>query len=149
MSSRSFKLPKILRDTVARLATGAEYAWTHMGACNCGHLAQTITGLSPSEVRKITYEKPGEWADQVRDYCPTSGYEMDELIGMMLDLGITRAELAHLEHLSDPAVVARMGIPRHTLSHRNRVHVMAYLRAWADLIAEELARDDVKTRVAA
>ena len=30
-----------------------------MGACNCGHLAQTLTTLSAAEIREYAYEKAG------------------------------------------------------------------------------------------
>ena len=36
-------LAEALRVTAKRISSGDRYKWTHMGACNCGHLAQTIT----------------------------------------------------------------------------------------------------------
>lgn len=137
MSRPSTHLVRALRATAARLRLGADYAWTHMGACNCGHLAQTITGLSPAEVRAITYEKPsGEWAEQARDYCPTSGYRVDALLTVMFDLGLGPEDVVDLERLRNPAVLARMKTPPREVSYRDRAHVVEYMEAWADLLDE-------------
>jgi hypothetical protein len=131
------QLQHVLRATADRLEAGADYAWTHMGACNCGHVAQTLTGLSAVELRRISQEKPGEWAEQAREHCPTSGHPMDELLSMMVDLGMTLDQVAHLEKLSDPAVLTELadhhGIRRVDINHKNRAHVVAYMRAWAHL----------------
>ncbi|WP_243635867.1 hypothetical protein [Hymenobacter edaphi] len=46
MASCSLSVIEALRTTAQRLSTQAPYQWGHMGSCNCGHLAQTITRLS-------------------------------------------------------------------------------------------------------
>ena len=43
MARPSRRLIDALRATARRLEDGARYEWGHMGRCNCGHLAQTLT----------------------------------------------------------------------------------------------------------
>ncbi|MCA9665654.1 MAG: hypothetical protein KC503_08700 [Myxococcales bacterium] len=129
-----------LRTTAARLSRGARYQWTHMGACNCGHLAQTVTKRSRAEIHEAALEKAGDWGEQVIDHCPQSGYPIDHIITALLALGLTRADLAALERLADPAIrrridLAALGLDSlEQLSHRRREHVVAYMNAWADLL---------------
>ena len=95
-------LGEALRVTAKRITSGSRYKWTHMGACNCGHLAQTVTFNSPEALHKIALQRAGDWAEQTREYCPTSGYPLDFVISALLDLGATLQELRDLERLSDP-----------------------------------------------
>jgi hypothetical protein len=139
MARASVRLVEALRVTAARIESGAEYAWTHMGACNCGHLAQTLTGRSANEIRRLSQDKRGEWADQALEYCPGSGYPIDHIIETMLELGLDQRDIADLEKLASSSVVARL--PRELrleLSYRRRDHVVAYFRAWADALELEL-----------
>ena len=143
-------LIEALRRTAARLAAGAEYRWTHMGSCNCGHLAQTVTKLSQEEIHRRALERAGDWGEQAREYCPTSGYPIDHVIAALLDLGLTRGDLWHLERLSDPEVLRRLPAARRNLCCRERRDVVVYLRTWADLLEHEwLAGMDVPARVSA
>ena len=140
-----------LRTTAARLQLGAHYRWTHLGACNCGHLAQTVTQLDAEAIRRYAMERAGEWADQVLEFCPASGYPMDEILRALFELGLTRDDLAHLEKLSAPEVLRRLPVEeRIQLSYRDRDHVVTYLRAFADLLQETLdaSKATVVARVA-
>ena len=129
-----------LRTTAARLKLGAPYRWTHLGACNCGHLAQTVTRLDAEDIRRYAMERAGEWADQVLEFCPTSGYPMDEILRALFALGLSRDDLAQLEKLSSPAVLRRLPVElRVAISYRDRDHVVAYLLAFAELLEAELA----------
>jgi hypothetical protein len=128
-----------LRQTAHRLATEAPYQWGHMGSCNCGHLAQTITQLTKAEIHARAMQRYGDWERQLIDYCPTSGLPIDETIDEMLALGFTRSDLTHLERLADPTI--RAAIPferRNALRHNQRDDVVLYLRTWADLLEQEL-----------
>ncbi|GAA4355763.1 hypothetical protein GCM10023185_18920 [Hymenobacter saemangeumensis] len=139
MATSSLPLIQALRATAQRLATQAPYQWGHMGSCNCGHLAQTITKLSKGDIHARAMQRYGDWDQQLRDYCPTSGLPIDETIDEMLALGFTRHDLAHLERLSDPAI--RAAIPferRNALRHNQRDDVVLYLRTWAALLEEQL-----------
>ena len=141
MATPSRILIDALRATAARLAAGAEYRWTHLGMCNCGQLAQTVTGLTREEIRRMALEKPGEWADQARDYCPTSGYPIDHVIGELIRLGLTRDDIADLEKLSGPEVLRQLPVAERILDFRDRDHVVRYMTAWADLLEKTLPEE--------
>ena len=149
MARPSRELVTALRTTAARIGAGAPYAWTHLGACNCGHLAQTLTSRSKEELRKLAMERAGEWADQALEYCPGSGYPIDHVIGTMLDVGLTQEDIGHLERLSCPEVLATIPVPRRIeLSYRDREHVVEYLLDWAALLEERLPRAVAPCRAA-
>ena len=135
-------LVEALRETADRLDSGGTaYRWTHQGACNCGHLAQTLTGRSSAEIHRAALERPGDWATHAVDYCPSSGYRIDDILGQLLDAGLELGDIEHLERLSDPKVRARVVSERTepSLDFRRRGDVVAYLRAFADLLADRLS----------
>ena len=139
MATPSLPLIQALRTTAQRLASESPYQWGHMGSCNCGHLAQTITRLSKAEIHAQALQRYGDWERQLVDYCPTSGLPFDRTIDEMLALGFTRADLTHLERLSDPVV--RQALPferRDALRHNQRNDVVLYLHTWADLLEQRL-----------
>lgn len=130
---------KALRVTAARLRLGAPYRWTHMGACNCGHLAQTVTHLDAEDIRRYAMERAGEWAEQVLEFCPTSGYPMDAILKALFELGLTTQDLAQLEKLTNPDVLRRLPEElRRQISYREREHVVLYMQAFADVLEEQL-----------
>jgi hypothetical protein len=139
MANCTLPVIEALRATAQRLSTQAPYQWGHMGSCNCGHLAQTVTRLNKADIHARAMQRYGDWDQQLRDYCPASGLPLDEVIDEMLAVGFTRADLAHLERLSDPAI--RAGIPlerRQTLRHNYRDDVVLYLRTWARQLEDQL-----------
>ncbi len=139
MALSTLPVIQALRQTAQRLASEAPYQWGHMGSCNCGHLAQTVTKLTKAEIHARAMQRYGDWERQLTDYCPTSGLPIDQTIDEMLALGFTRQDLAHLERLADPAI--RAAIPferRDQLRHNQRDDVVLYLRTWADLLEQPL-----------
>ena len=139
MAQRTLPVIQALRDTAQRLATQAPYQWGHMGSCNCGHLAQTVTRLTKAEIHTRAMQRYGDWERQIQDYCPTSGLPIDETIDEMLALGFSRADLTHLERLSDPTIRAAIDFERrNALRHNQRDDVVLYLRTWAGLLEAEL-----------
>ena len=139
MAQLTLPVIQALRQTAQRLATEAPYQWGHMGSCNCGHLAQTITQLTKAEIHARAMQRYGDWERQLVDYCPTSGLPIDQTIDEMLALGFTRQDLTHLERLADPTI--RAAIPferRNALRHNQRDDVVLYLRTWANLLEQEL-----------
>ena len=64
MSERLKNKIAIIRKTAANLAASSEYQWGHMGACNCGHLAQQITFKSKAEIHNRAMTGLGDWNDQ-------------------------------------------------------------------------------------
>lgn len=110
-----------------------------MGACNCGHLAQTVTQLNAEDIRRYALERAGEWAEQGLEYCPASGYPMDAILSALFELGLSSDDLAQLERLSNPEVLRRLPVElRKTLSYRDRDHVVLYMQTQADLLEEQL-----------
>ena len=143
-------LVRALLETAERLDRGAHYRWTHMGACNCGHLAQTLTALTPEELHERALERAGDWAEQALEFCPTSRLPIDDVIHAMLNAGLSRRDIRDLERLSGQAILQTLPASERVMDRRCRAHVVRYLRAWAKLlearasvnaqVAEELAR---------
>ena len=136
MARPTVELVQALRTTAARLESGATYKWSHFGQCNCGNLAQTVTQLSPKEVYEAAFVRAGDWGQQARDFCPTSGYPIDYLLEQLFALGMEPEDVRHLERLSDDRVLKRLGVA--TLRHNQRDDVVRYMRCWADLLEEAL-----------
>jgi hypothetical protein len=139
MAIANTQLVRALRDTAARLDSGATYQWAHMGACNCGHLAQTLTRIDRAELHRLALVRAGDWGEQSVEYCPTSGLPIDHVITTMLEAGLELRDLSELERLSAPDVLARIPREQRPLERRERAHVVLYLRAWAELLEERLA----------
>lgn len=149
MTAINPRLIEVLRDTANRLSQGTAYRWTNMGMCNCGQLAQTVTGHSREEINRMALEKAGDWGHQAIDHCPDSGLPMDHVIATMLDLGLTRDDLRHLEQLSDASVLAGLPVGQRDLDKRSRDDVVTYMRLWADRIERRwLAAQGVPDRLA-
>jgi adenylate kinase family enzyme len=125
-----------LRMTALRLDSGAPFRWTHMGACICGNLAQTVTHLSAADIHRAALQKAGDWGEQAYDYCPASGLPMDHIMGTLLQLGLGPADIRHLERLSDPYVLRRLPVEQQMLNRLERSDVILYLTTWADLLQE-------------
>ncbi|RYY00361.1 hypothetical protein EON78_01370 [bacterium] len=138
MARPSYPLVEALRITADRLEQGAYYQWTHQGSCNCGHLAQTITKLTKSEIHKIALEKEGNWADKTIDYCKTSGFPIDHVISSMLDLGMTTEDISNLEKLACPKVLKNVDSHKKPLRYNDKGDVILYMRIWADLLEQEI-----------
>ena len=135
MARPTRELIAAMRTTAERLAHDGTYQWGHMGMCNCGHLAQSITGLRHAEIHDSALIREGDWEQQVREYCPTSGHLIGTILAAMFTLGLTRDDVRHLERLSDPEVLH--GVGRH-LRFNVREDVVTYLAAWADLLNAQI-----------
>lgn len=129
-------LIQALRTTAANLREGSSFAWGHMGSCICGHLAQTITKLSPAEIHARAMERHGDWSEQSLEHCPASGLAIDHVIDEMLSLGLHISDVRHLERLSDPAVLAR--VPAKWLRRQDKSHAVQYLEAFAEALESKL-----------
>lgn len=138
MARPSYPLIEALRLTAERLEQGAYYQWTHQGSCNCGHLAQTVTKLTKSEIHKMALEKEGNWADKTIDYCKTSGFPIDHVIGSMVDLGMTTEDISNLEKLACSKILKHIPENKKPLKYSDKYHVILYMRTWADILEAEL-----------
>lgn len=127
-----------IERTIFKLQNGAPYQWGHMGACNCGNLAQELTHISKAEIHKFAMQRHGDWNEQLIDYCPSSGYPMDLMVGKMLEFGLTIEDLSHLERLSDPEILFSMEKEkRDQLNKNSREDLVFYLQTWAKLLREK------------
>ncbi len=128
-----------LRTTADRLEHGDRYQWSHMGSCNCGHLAQTITPYSGAEIHASALQRSGDWSEQsMFEYCPGSGLTIDRVIDAMVEIGLNTGDIPYLEKLEDPRVLRRLPPGERHLRRNRREDVVRYMRAWADLLAEEI-----------
>ena len=140
MAIPSLKIIDALRKTANQLQNGSRYEWGHMGSCNCGNLAQTVTTFSRAEIQKYALEKRGDWNEQLIDYCPTSGFPMDLIIEKMIDFGFSKQDLRHLEWLSDTEIVAEV-LKDNNISHLSRnskSDTILYMKTWANLLEDKL-----------
>jgi hypothetical protein len=170
MARASLRLIGALRQTAARLAEqDTVYRWSMLAHCNCGHLTQTITGLSPDAIHEAAARQRGDWAEQARamaadepralDYgsrpaldegawepedlmaCPVAERSMTQIFSQLLDWGLEPTDVGALERLDDPQVRRRLGTHKSEFLHSDRNNVIAYLEAWAAMLEERLTRE--------
>jgi hypothetical protein len=110
-----------------------------MGNCNCGFLAQVVTGQSAPSIHQAAMLGNGDWSEQLNDYCPSTGLGIDALIDKLIDFGFDPDDLAHLERLTDPIVLDTFSKARKFLCHNNKMDVIEYYRRWAQCLEAEWA----------
>ncbi|MEX8547716.1 MAG: hypothetical protein V5804_08950 [Mucilaginibacter sp.] len=138
MAKATISVIEALRKTAANLQNKAPYQWGHMGSCNCGNLAQVVTNLDKAAIHREAMRRHGDWNEQLFDYCPQSGLPFDHIIDTMLEFGFTRADLAHLEKLSDEHILANLPQGKQYLRHNKSEDVIKYLNSWANLLENQL-----------
>ena len=138
-----FILEDVLLKTIERLSSNSKYQWTHQGNCNCGHLIQSVTGMSPGKIHNIALTGPGEWADHAKKHCKTSGLPIDNLISKLLSIGIKIDDIAHLERLSDPNIIRYIPNKLKPLSFNKKEDLIFYLKTWNSiLLAKRMIRNE-------
>lgn len=171
MAHATARLVLALRRTATRLASPeVRYQWSHFGHCNCGHLAQTLTGLTASAIYAAACEAPGDWGEQAArapdlDFgdrpaldegafepadvlrCGATGAPLDSVFAAMMAAGLDRRDIDALEDLSDGEVRRRLGTSTVPFERNVRQNVIAYLGAWSDLLEARLS-DDERARLA-
>lgn len=152
MTKISSEIVAALFKTANRLQKTTSYQWGHMGSCNCGFLAQEITSLNRNEIHSRAMERPGDWTEQLNDYCPSSGQKMDDLIDILISFGFTPEDLKHLERLSDPRILRTFPLQERNLKHNVKNDVVKYINAWAlhieNELVEEISINDIRIYVA-
>ncbi|MCH6234440.1 hypothetical protein [Cognataquiflexum rubidum] len=148
MSRVSVELIDAVRKTIVKLKKGAPYQWGHMGACNCGNLAQELIQLTKEEIHRFAMEKSGDWNDQLIDYCPDSGYPMDLMIGKMLEKGLKINDLRHLEKLSDPNILRNLPSTKSRNLEKNILSdVILYFETWLEMLENQWIEKSVDSDV--
>ncbi len=143
MAKANPRLIEAIEKTIFKLSNGAPYQWGHMGACNCGNLAQELTHFSKAEIHQYAMERHGDWNEQLLDYCPTSGFPIDMMISKMLEFGLSLDDLANLEKLSDPTILNR--IPkekRDQINKNSREDVILYMEIWSKILRENWIKEN-------
>ena len=138
MAIASAKLIDLLQQTIALLERSEQYQWGHSGACNCGHLAQVITGYDKSQIHYWAMQKGGDWTDNAGDYCQSSGYEIDRVIEIMLQVGLQIEDIQDIETLSNAKVLAHLPPEKRRLRHNKKEDVIFYFQTWVALLEQEL-----------
>lgn len=138
MAKASIKLVAALRETARRLRNGANYAWGHHGACNCGNLLQVLTPLSEGEILRYAHTAVGEWTELAEEYCATSNAPVNLVMSTLEQAGLTPVDIRHIEYLSDPEVLAHLPGGFRWLKKNVREDVIVYFETFADLLEEKL-----------
>ena len=140
MAIASAKLIDLLQQTVALLERSDQYQWGHSGACNCGHLAQVITGYDKAQIHYWAMQKGGDWTDNSSDYCQTSGYEIDRVIEIMLEAGLQLEDIQDIENLSNRRILEHLPGGRRSLNHNKKEDVILYFQTWIHLLEQDLGK---------
>jgi hypothetical protein len=139
MAKATVEVISALRHTADKLEKSDRYQWGHMGLCNCGFLAQEVSHLSKSQIHFRAMEHSGDWSEQLKDYCPTSGLLMDDLISTMVNFGFDTEDLQHLERLSDNRILREFPLEiRNNIVYNSKEDVIKYLQTWSDLLERQL-----------
>ncbi len=167
MATPSARLVTALRETATRLRREeVTYRWSSFAHCNCGHLAQTISGFSAEDIQRRAMRREGDWGSQAKhvathgfpdfDFgdrpaldegawepedvgaCRATGAPLDEILAHMYAIGLRPEDVAHLERLTDPVVRRRLGNNTQYFPHHRRENVIAYLEAWASVLEDDL-----------
>jgi hypothetical protein len=142
MATPNIELISALRATVKKLESGATYHWGHMGACNCGNLAQELLQVSKAEIHAWALQtREGDWSEQTAEYCAKSNLPLDLMISKLLQKGLTTSDLQHLEKLSDPQILALLSAEERHLNFNNKVDLIKYLKAWSSLLENQFSEN--------
>lgn len=137
MPTNNSILINALRETAQRLQNGAHYEWGHMARCNCGHLVQTLTGMTDSQIAESVDFQLAEWTEYANDYCEGTGHQVEDLFVILQNVGFTPADIIHLENLTDKQVLNRLPDEQRHLRRNCREDVTLYLTTLADLLEQE------------
>lgn len=135
------------------------------GALFCALTGKSAAELHAEVPEGISEDLPHTWEGLLGQYCPMSGLPTQKLFLELFSYGLTQEDVANLEYLRDDKVLARMNLSETVLErmlvkwpwyllrkpklivkeksicvkpdHKNKEHVIAYMRAWADLLSEQ------------
>ena len=138
MAKPSLEIVEALRKAAKKIEESDNYQWGHMGACNCGFLAQEVTKLTKAEIHRRAMERHGDWTEHLNDYCPVNGLPFDDIISELIVFGFDSSDLKHLEKLSDPGILRTFSFAERNLQHNVKQDVVKYLKAWIKLLEDEL-----------
>ena len=149
MALPSTTLVDALRTTADRLRNGARYTWGRHGHCNCGNLAQTLTGFSAAEIERYNLSGAGEWTELAQDYCDISRAPEALVLHKLMDAGLTPTDVHHLEFLTDKAVLKNLPGGFRWLERNQREDVILYFETLADMLEQKLLDAALRQELAA
>ena len=138
MAKPSIELVEAFRETARRLRNGANYAWGHHGACNCGNLLQVITPLTEGEILRYAHTAVGEWTELAEEYCTTTNAPVNLIMSKLLQAGLTPIDIHNIEYLTDREVLEHLPGGFRWLKKNVREDVILYFETFADLLEEKL-----------
>lgn len=139
MAKASHELIAALRESAERLRSGAKYSWGHHGACNCGHLLQSLTSWTEGDILRYAHTGTGEWTELAAEYCGTTSAPLGMVIDRLEQAGLNPVDIKHIEYLTDREVLSRLPGGFRWLQRNNREDVILYFEVFANLLEEELA----------
>ena len=122
------RLIQALRITYEKLKHSPLYSWGHLGACNCGHLAQAVTRQSAQEIHKAALRRAGDWGRSLWSIVPRVVFRRSHS-NTALRFRLTARDIEHFEDLSDPQVLAEVVESGVYLTRNDKDHVMQYIKA--------------------
>jgi hypothetical protein len=140
MARPSIELVAALREAARRLREGANYAWGHHGACNCGHLLQVITAFSEADILRYAHTGTGEWTELAEEYCRTAHAPLSFLFAKLEEAGLTTLDIHHIEYLNCTEVLDQLPGGFRWLRRNERDDVIRYLETFASILEEKLIR---------
>ena len=138
MAKATKQLVDALRKSAERIKTGEGYEWGHVGRCNCGHLVQSVTGKTSSEIIKSFGPVLDEWTEHANDYCSSTGMSVQIMLDDLADIGFYSEDVRNLEYLNDRTVLNHPDIKNRHLKHNNHKDVALYMSTMAELLENEL-----------
>src|SRR5260221_4761026 len=100
MARASLPLIRAIRTAAKKLEASSQYQWGHMGACNCGFLAQEVTRLSKDEIHRRAMLGQGDWSEQLNDYFPAKCFLFYDVIAEQIRIRFDTSTLLHSARLS-------------------------------------------------
>lgn len=137
MSKEPKTIVEALQQTAQRIDSGARYEWGHMGRCNCGHLVQTLTGMTDTKIAAAVNHEIDEWSEHAKDYCSQTGHPVDELFRILEDVGFSHQDVVSLERLTDRRVLRELGDRGQNLRRNHPPDVSLYMRTLAEVMDRE------------
>lgn len=126
METRKEKLIKALRVSINALKNDTIlYDWHNQASCNCGIVAQAITGMRretlkqsfevqiSSRLHDISTEDnkiSNTWQNAIKYLYPITGLSNIEILDRLQEAGLTKEDMVHLEYMTNPAILKRGGV---------------------------------------
>lgn len=116
-----------------------KYNWYEQCSCNAGVVSQAVLGISQDDLdvlRKPAFKKLVDhntqveksdkeiqltWKNSIKYTCPITGKGMPKVFQDLEDAGLSRFDIAHLEFMDNPAILAESTIEKVQIKTSTRV----------------------------